>query len=199
MGSRIKKLRRDSNLSLMALAKDVGLSDMALSKIETGKTKSITIDKGKGLARALGVSFAELFEIEPAKSIGEAEIMKKNEELAQLIESLEKTIQEKDEFIQLQRQQIGHIKYTIVSALSVAEQFALSDLMTSFEKKEITIEQSVTFGVLMTATRYLEMLKNHEVLGETDMELFRKMEEKGFKEMAKKIKKYIANDPLKSK
>ena len=42
-------------------ALEIEVSDTALSKIETGKTKSITIDLGKGIAKALDISFNELF------------------------------------------------------------------------------------------------------------------------------------------
>lgn len=69
IGSKIKLLRRSKGLSLMDLVEKLGaleieVSDTALSKIETGKTKSITIDLGKGIAKALDISFNELFDIE---------------------------------------------------------------------------------------------------------------------------------------
>lgn len=64
IGDKIKTHRKVKGLSLMELAKLLEVSDTALSKIETGKTKSITIDLGKGIAKALGISFNDLFEIE---------------------------------------------------------------------------------------------------------------------------------------
>lgn len=48
----------------MELANMLNVSDTALSKVETGKTKSITVDLGKGIAKALEISFNDLFEIE---------------------------------------------------------------------------------------------------------------------------------------
>lgn len=64
IGDRIKKLRKAKGLSLMQLANKLIVSDMTLSKIETGKTKSITIELGKKLCSALDVSFSDLFEID---------------------------------------------------------------------------------------------------------------------------------------
>ncbi|MBW8334858.1 MAG: helix-turn-helix transcriptional regulator [Prolixibacteraceae bacterium] len=67
IGDKIKRLRKANGYSLMDLANMLDISDTAISKIETGKTKSITIDLGKGIAKALDVSFNELFEIESSK------------------------------------------------------------------------------------------------------------------------------------
>jgi transcriptional regulator with XRE-family HTH domain len=73
IGNKIKRLRRSKGLSLMDLvakmnALKIDISDTALSKIETGKTKSITVDLGKGLANAFDISFNELFDIETNNS-----------------------------------------------------------------------------------------------------------------------------------
>ncbi len=63
IGEKIKLLRVKNNLSLKELGSVIGLSDTALSKIENSKTRNITIDTGKELAKAFKVSFNELFEI----------------------------------------------------------------------------------------------------------------------------------------
>lgn len=64
IGDKIKNYRKLKGLNLKELANKVGVSDTALSNIETGKTKSITIDLGKDLCTELGVSFGDLFGIE---------------------------------------------------------------------------------------------------------------------------------------
>ncbi len=70
IGDKIKRIRKSKGLSLMDLAKILSVSktekvsDTALSKIETGSTKSVTVALGKRLAKALDISFVELFDIE---------------------------------------------------------------------------------------------------------------------------------------
>lgn len=68
IGEKIKGFRKIKSISLRELAEKIGVSDTALSKIETGKTKSITIDLGKKLCNEIGISFDELFEIESTNS-----------------------------------------------------------------------------------------------------------------------------------
>lgn len=61
---KIKELRKQKGINQKQVADSAGLSVAAYSNIESGISKSITIEAGKGIAKALGVSFAELFEIE---------------------------------------------------------------------------------------------------------------------------------------
>jgi transcriptional regulator with XRE-family HTH domain len=79
LGEKIKRLRKSKGFSLMQLAGIVDISDTALSKIETGKTVSITVDLGKKLCDVLNISFNELFEIEiPENELLKKEIIEKN-------------------------------------------------------------------------------------------------------------------------
>ena len=109
IGDKIKGHRKVKGLSLMELAKILEVSDTALSKIETGKTKSITIDLGKGIAKALEIPFYKMFDIEidAIDSVSEElkaenellkkEIDKSNELLldrAKLIKGYEREIEE---------------------------------------------------------------------------------------------------------
>jgi len=86
---KIKRLRKSKGLSLKEMATLIGVSDMSLSKLETGKTKSITIDLGKGIAKALNISFNELFNIEyPIMESGLVEKLQyENEALKQQLEN----------------------------------------------------------------------------------------------------------------
>lgn len=63
---KLKNLRISKNLSQSQIAKLIDISQAAYAKIESGETVDITIDIGKGIAKALGISFNELFEIEIA-------------------------------------------------------------------------------------------------------------------------------------
>jgi len=61
---KLKQLRKQKGISQNTVASAAGISISAYSNIENGVSKSITIDIGKGIAKALGVSFIELFEID---------------------------------------------------------------------------------------------------------------------------------------
>lgn len=90
---KLKKLRTGKNLSQSQIAKLIDISQAAYAKIESGDTFDITIDIGKGIAKALGMSFNELFEIEgPSNSL---EI----EEFNNKILLLEREIKLKDRII----------------------------------------------------------------------------------------------------
>ncbi|MBN2893258.1 MAG: helix-turn-helix transcriptional regulator [Bacteroidales bacterium] len=61
---KIKKRRKERGYSQAEMAEKVGISQAAYGKIESGFTKSVTIEVGKGIAAALDISFTDLFEIE---------------------------------------------------------------------------------------------------------------------------------------
>jgi transcriptional regulator with XRE-family HTH domain len=94
IGKKIKVLRVQNGLSLKELGSLIGLSDTAILKIENGKTKNITIEIGKELAKAFNISFNELFEISIPTNEGKADlkegidVRKENEMLLFELESL---------------------------------------------------------------------------------------------------------------
>lgn len=61
LANKIKKLRLEKRISQSHMKDVIGISQAAYAKIENGTTKNITIETGKGIARALGVDFSELF------------------------------------------------------------------------------------------------------------------------------------------
>lgn len=64
MNEKIKRLRKQKGLSQVEVAKAAGITQSSYASIEKGDTKSITIEVGKGFAKALGMTFNELFDIE---------------------------------------------------------------------------------------------------------------------------------------
>jgi transcriptional regulator with XRE-family HTH domain len=58
VGERIQRLRREKGLSLRQLAKQAGVPQSSLSAVETGARggRNLTLDTGKRLAKALGVT-----------------------------------------------------------------------------------------------------------------------------------------------
>lgn len=63
VGQRIKKLRLSKGLSQAEVAGACDISQSAYAKIESGKTKNITIDIGRSIAQFLGIRFMDLFDI----------------------------------------------------------------------------------------------------------------------------------------
>lgn len=61
MGEIVKKLREAKGWSQEQLAEKAGISRVAISLIETGKTREVLTGTVKALARALEVSVDELF------------------------------------------------------------------------------------------------------------------------------------------
>lgn len=95
LGDRIKLLRIKKGLSLKDLSSIIGISDTAISKIETGKTRNIAIETGKEISKALGVSFNELFEIEDVVISDESSYV---EEIATLRKELESVKEDLDTY-----------------------------------------------------------------------------------------------------
>jgi len=61
LADKIKKIRLEKRISQSHMKDVIGISQAAYAKIENGTTKNITIEIGKGIAKALGVDFSELF------------------------------------------------------------------------------------------------------------------------------------------
>lgn len=59
---RLKELRLSKNITQIKIAKDSGLSQSYINELETGKKNNPTIQTLEKLAKALGVSVAELTE-----------------------------------------------------------------------------------------------------------------------------------------
>lgn len=107
LNDRLKKKRKEIGLSQTAVAELAGITQSAYAQIENGNTKSITIEAGKGIAEALGISFNVLFDIETVQIGSEAiqkianQLQAKNQLLEQRIFELEKRIEEKDLVIEM--------------------------------------------------------------------------------------------------
>lgn len=61
LGERIRKRRKELGITLIKFAEDVGVSKSTLSQIETGQTKSITVDTMLKICNGLGESIYNLY------------------------------------------------------------------------------------------------------------------------------------------
>lgn len=64
ISDRVLRLREEKKFSRKYLAELAEVSQPTIYNIENGKTENITLSVGKKIAKALGISFGELFEIE---------------------------------------------------------------------------------------------------------------------------------------
>lgn len=112
INEKIKLLRKQRGISQVEVAKTAGINQASYSNIEKGDTKSITIEVGKGIARALGISFAELFDIEPSKDNSEQIEKLKVENI-----SLKKQLEEKVFLIETLKDEKAHIKMSFLVKL----------------------------------------------------------------------------------
>ncbi len=60
---KIKRIRLEKKLNQIDLSKAAGISRVAYSYFENGTTDKLSLDSAIGIAKALGVSFNELFDI----------------------------------------------------------------------------------------------------------------------------------------
>jgi transcriptional regulator with XRE-family HTH domain len=110
LNERLKKKRKEIGLSQTVVAELAGITQSAYAQIENGNTKSITIEAGKGIAKALGVSFTELFEIE-ISGTGANESAAELEKLRDLVKEQGKRIEEKDLVIEHLQRDNKWLKY----------------------------------------------------------------------------------------
>ena len=112
----IRKHREAKNLSQQKLAELAGVSQPTIYKLEHGKADNVTLQVGKSIAEALGVSFNVLFEIETVQ-LG-AELLEKlvnleqtkNSKLESRISELEERLSERVDFIKLLQNENFNIK-----------------------------------------------------------------------------------------
>jgi transcriptional regulator with XRE-family HTH domain len=178
IGKKIKRLRNIKRISLKELASILGVSDTALSKIETGKTQSITIDLGKGIASTLEVSFNELFEIEPPQ-INTEEI----EQLKRRVKELEETLRAHQITIELQNKNLNYAKFIVMSMLIGDDDLAIVEYEKAFGKNP----EDVSLGVIIAIDKIekrLGHLINTGTLTKEDFEFF--------------VKDYVKSEELKS-
>lgn len=100
IGDKIKRIRKSKGISQTMVADTCNIKQSSYANIESGKTQNITIEIGKGIAKALDVSFNELFEIE---NIG-IDFQNKHDENDKLLLSLkekDKQIEQKDLLIDM--------------------------------------------------------------------------------------------------
>lgn len=116
---KIKRIRKSLGLTQVNVCEKIGITQPSFASIESGKTTSITIDLGKQIAQALGVTFYELFDI--------AQNKEKEEALLDEIERLKELISEQKKMIAFRSEQFEFYKQTYV--LIYQQSFMITERM----------------------------------------------------------------------
>jgi len=95
---KIKRIRNDNGLSKAYMSRACDITPTAYSNIEDDITDSINIETGRKIAKALGVSFNELFEIEGDSQKIDA-LNKQIERLNERVKELKMQIEDKDSLL----------------------------------------------------------------------------------------------------
>jgi transcriptional regulator with XRE-family HTH domain len=163
---RIKELRKRNNLSQSQMAQIIDISQAAYAKIESGLTDNITIDVGKGIAKALEVSFNELFEIEALQNDSLLEELKaENERLEKENERLLRELDNYQTFINLlkdrnmitspQKLDKGELFEVIESLDELLEESIEEDKQIIEEiKNDPTLKRCLEDGTITTGRHY---------------------------------------------
>lgn len=142
INEKIKRIRIEAGINQADVARAAGIKQSSYASIEKGDTKSISIEVGKGIAKALGISFNELFEVEILQNDSLInELKAENERLKEQLNLTNQQSVLKDKLISGYEKQIEDAKhYSMywprVLILSTAVEFN-----DELKKGEITKEQ----------------------------------------------------------
>ena len=118
IGEKIRRIRKSKGISQMTVADTCNIKQSSYANIESGKTQNITIEIGKGIAKALNVSFNELFEID----FYSADWQKKTEEditkLWNTLKEKNKLIEQKDLLIDMLQKEKEMFKSSVIQSIS---------------------------------------------------------------------------------
>ncbi len=108
LNEKIKQLRIERGINQVDVAKSAGIKQSSYASIEKGITKTFSLKVAKGIAKALNVSFNELFEID--------DDFTQKDTLKNEVWNLKKSIEEKEKYIDLQEKVIKNYKNAILEA-----------------------------------------------------------------------------------
>jgi len=121
---KIMKLRIEKGISKADMSRACSITPTAYSNIEEDLTESINIETGRKIAKALGISFNELFEIE-----GDSQ---KIDELNNEIQLFKNRIAEKSLLIESLINEKAHIKDHLVMQMVSAYSFETGVVASEF-------------------------------------------------------------------
>lgn len=152
---KIKRLRKSSGITQIEVANAAGITQSGFASIEKGNTKSITIEVGIGIAKALGVPFNELFEIE-AGSIQKNDDLFKIEDLKEKLEDLRERLVEKDQLIKAITNQNKQLKAHYLSDVYLDLWREISDLEDKLKISSDENEKQALSGKIAKSREFFD-------------------------------------------
>lgn len=149
---KIKYHRKRQKLSQKKVAEIAGISQAAYAKIENGTTEKFSIDVAKGIAKALEVSFNELFDIELPEAQADEQLRIENQKLKQQIADLT-NVQLKDKTSLIEGLRSNNILYDFAMSLYHASGEYDKARIKSYQEKDDIIERAEYFSKLMPFSR----------------------------------------------
>jgi transcriptional regulator with XRE-family HTH domain len=148
IGDKIRRIRKSKGISQNTVSEICGITQPSYANIESGKTQNITIEIGRGIADALGLSFNELFEIEVPFDYASEESKRDAEKLLEMLNNtskriveLEKRIEEKDLLIDLLKSDNQRIKNDIIKYIKLIADYQVYALINLQPNLLLTDEQ----------------------------------------------------------
>ncbi|MGM0408172.1 MAG: helix-turn-helix domain-containing protein [Bacteroidota bacterium] len=139
VGEKIKQIRKSKGISQTVVADICGIKQSSYANIENGKTQTISIEVGKGIAKALGVSFVDLFEIETNDPLAEENSIK-IKSMEWELETLYDVLKERKEHIELLKNRIeAYKKLLLISTDAFLQPYFVdidSDIKSAKSDKE---------------------------------------------------------------
>lgn len=147
IGEKIRSIRKSKGISQTAVADSCRIKQSSYANIENGKTQNITIEIGKGIAKALGISFNELFEIEATpQNQSEAEsLIIEIEGLKKQIEDIRKNSKKDEQIIDLLKQLNSNLKNAILETYFSSMTFLSFEILKLYENNE---QKDLIFSIL---------------------------------------------------
>jgi transcriptional regulator with XRE-family HTH domain len=136
VNEKIKRLRIKSGVNQADVARSAGIKQSSYASIEKGDTKSITINVGKGIAKALGVSFNELFDVEISPDKDEKKLLNEIERLKRELSDLEGLCEIQRESLSLYKQ-----SFTVTDRMVELVADKLSKLIPEGDEAKVIVDK----------------------------------------------------------
>lgn len=194
VGEKIKQIRKSKGINQTVVADICGIKQSSYANIENGKTQTISIEVGKGIAKALGVSFVDLFEIETNDPLAEENSIKMKS-LEWELETLYDVLKERKEFIELLQKQIEAYKRFVF----ISTDIYVTPLIERINKKIESAKSEKERLKLIEQKKEVYERVDHILQFYIDMSLLTKEEVKKFREEEDGINLSILKKSNKSK
>ena len=152
---KIMKLRIEKGISKADMSRACSITPTAYSNIEEDLTESINIETGRKIAKALGISFNELFEIE-----GDSQ---KIDGLNNEIQLLKNRISELSLFVETLKNEKEHIKAHLVMQMVSAYSFETGVVGSEFTSANSDEDRGIRSQLLEGIQRVYDINKAYYI------------------------------------